>query len=131
MSIYGKLAVAALFMTSLSTATVAQDATAVIGAASKAMGADGLNSITYTGSAATGNFGQSRNIAGPLAVTTVTNYTRAIESDPARLTRNRRHDASRHSGRTAAAAGNLESEHHAGQRGVDAAARNLGHSGAF
>ena len=43
------------------------------------MGADGLKSITYSGSAANGNFGQSKTIAGPLAVTTITNYTRAID----------------------------------------------------
>ena len=43
------------------------------------MGADGLSSVTYSGSAANGNFGQSKTIAGPLAVTTITNYTRAID----------------------------------------------------
>ena len=43
------------------------------------MGADGLKSITYSGSATTGNFGQSQNIAGPLAVTSITNYTRTID----------------------------------------------------
>ena len=47
--------------------------------ATKAMGADGLTSITYSGSARNGNFGQSTAIAGPLAVTTITNYTRAID----------------------------------------------------
>jgi glyoxylase-like metal-dependent hydrolase (beta-lactamase superfamily II) len=57
----------------------AQDATGTIAAASKAMGVDALTSITYAGSATTGNFGQSTTIAGPLAVTTVTNYTRAID----------------------------------------------------
>jgi glyoxylase-like metal-dependent hydrolase (beta-lactamase superfamily II) len=79
-----KFAVAALGMTLLSLGAAAQDATSVIGAASKAMGADGLNSIVYSGSAATGNFGQSKTIAGPLATTKVTNYTRAIDlSQPA------------------------------------------------
>ena len=29
------------------------------------MGAEGLNSITYSGSATNGNFGQSKTIAGP------------------------------------------------------------------
>jgi glyoxylase-like metal-dependent hydrolase (beta-lactamase superfamily II) len=76
---YRKLAVAALIMTSLSMGVVAQDAKTIIDNASKAIGADGLNSITYSGSAATGNFGQSQNINGPLAMTTVTNYTRAID----------------------------------------------------
>jgi glyoxylase-like metal-dependent hydrolase (beta-lactamase superfamily II) len=66
-------------VSSLSGHVAAQDANAVIAAASKAMGADGLNSITYSGSAANGNFGQSKTIAGPLAITTITNYTRAID----------------------------------------------------
>jgi glyoxylase-like metal-dependent hydrolase (beta-lactamase superfamily II) len=43
------------------------------------MGAEGLTSLTYSGSAANGNFGQSKTISGPLAVTTITNYTRAID----------------------------------------------------
>ncbi len=79
-----KLAVAALLMTVVSMGALAQDATTIIANASKAMGADGLNSITYSGSAANGNFGQSKTIDGPLQVTTITNYTRAIDlSQPA------------------------------------------------
>jgi glyoxylase-like metal-dependent hydrolase (beta-lactamase superfamily II) len=77
-----KLAGAAVlmtFVTLLSGGVVAQDAKTVIANAFKAMGADGLSSITYSGSAANGNFGQSKTIAGPLAVTTITNYTRAID----------------------------------------------------
>jgi hypothetical protein len=74
-----KLVVAVWLMTSLSMSALAQDARSIIGNASKAMGAEGLTSITYSGSAATGNFGQSKNIAGPLAITAVTNYTRAID----------------------------------------------------
>jgi glyoxylase-like metal-dependent hydrolase (beta-lactamase superfamily II) len=38
-----------------------------------------VSAITYSGSASTGNFGQSKNINGPLALTTVTNYTRTID----------------------------------------------------
>ena len=48
----------------LSGGIAAQDAKTVIANASKAMGAEGLNSITYSGSAANGNFGQSKTIAG-------------------------------------------------------------------
>jgi glyoxylase-like metal-dependent hydrolase (beta-lactamase superfamily II) len=70
-----KFAVVAL----MSTTAFAQDAGSVIGNASRAMGAEGLSSITYSGSASAGNFGQSKSIAGPLAVTTITNYTRAID----------------------------------------------------
>jgi glyoxylase-like metal-dependent hydrolase (beta-lactamase superfamily II) len=69
----------ALLMTFASAGAAAQDASAVIGNASRAMGADNLKSLTYAGSASAGNFGQSKTIAGPLAVTTITNYTRAID----------------------------------------------------
>ncbi len=73
------LTVSALLMTALSIGTGAQDAKAIIDNASKALGAGGLNSITYSGSASNGNFGQSTTIAGPLAMTAITNYTRAID----------------------------------------------------
>jgi glyoxylase-like metal-dependent hydrolase (beta-lactamase superfamily II) len=74
-----KLSGTALILVVLSINAVAQDAKTVVANASKAVGAEGLKSITYSGSASTGNFGQSTNIAGPLAVTTITNYTRAID----------------------------------------------------
>ena len=126
-----KLVVAGALMTVVSLPSgnlVAQDAKAIIASASKAMGADALSSITYSGSATNGNFGQSKTIAGPLAVTTITNYTRAID-----LTQ----PASRATGATMPPAipgapppqaGSVQSEHHAGQHRVDAAARNLGHA---
>jgi glyoxylase-like metal-dependent hydrolase (beta-lactamase superfamily II) len=65
--------------TLLSTATVAQDAKSVVEEAAKAIGAAGLNSIAYSGSAAIGNFGQSRTISFGLASTSIRNYTRAID----------------------------------------------------
>ena len=74
-----KLAAGALLVTLLSTGAAAQNASTAISNATKAMGAEGLNSITYSGSASNGNFGQSKTIAGPLAMTTITNYTRAID----------------------------------------------------
>ncbi len=74
-----KLAVATGLVTVLSMAAVAQDAKTIIADASKAMGADGLSSVTYSGSAANGNFGQSKTIAGPLATTAITTYTRTID----------------------------------------------------
>ena len=73
-----QFAVVAVFGTVLSVSSTAQDA-GVVTNASKAMGVTDLKSITYSGSAATGNFGQSKSIAGPLAKTTITNYTRAID----------------------------------------------------
>jgi glyoxylase-like metal-dependent hydrolase (beta-lactamase superfamily II) len=59
----------------------AQNASSVIAAASKAMGVDNLNSITYSGSARNGAFGQSKSIGaplGPVNVTQITQYTRTI-----------------------------------------------------
>src|SRR6187455_2672560 len=59
----------------------AQNATAVLAAASKAMGADSLTSITYSGTARNGAFGQSKAIGdpmGPVNLTQINGYTRAI-----------------------------------------------------
>jgi glyoxylase-like metal-dependent hydrolase (beta-lactamase superfamily II) len=79
----GKLVVTPLVLL-LSTSAAAQDARTVVANASRALGADNLSSITYSGTAAAGNFGQSKSIGGPLAVTTITNYARAIDlSQPA------------------------------------------------
>jgi glyoxylase-like metal-dependent hydrolase (beta-lactamase superfamily II) len=78
------LAAVTLIVTLVSVGAATQDARTTIANASKAMGADGVSSITYSGSASNGNFGQSKNIAGPLAITAITNYTRAIDfSQPA------------------------------------------------
>ena len=49
---------------------LAQDATAVVAAASKAMGADNVNAIAYIGHARTGAFGQSKSIGDPLGPST-------------------------------------------------------------
>jgi len=74
-----KLAAGALLVTLLSTGAAAQNPSTAISNASRAMGAEGLNSITYSGSAVNGNFGQSKTIAGPLAMTAITSYTRSID----------------------------------------------------
>jgi len=73
------LAVTVLLMAALSPSSVAQDAKTVIDDASRAMGLTGVNAITYAGSAATGNFGQSRTISFGLASTSINNYTRTID----------------------------------------------------
>jgi glyoxylase-like metal-dependent hydrolase (beta-lactamase superfamily II) len=57
----------------------ADDAKAVIDAASKAMGVVGMKSIAFSGAAAVGNFGQSRTISFGLASTSIRNYVRAID----------------------------------------------------
>ena len=112
-------------------AAAADDAKAVVENASLAMGAAGLNSITYSGSAANGNFGQSRTISFGLASTTIRNYTRTIDfTQPASHAIRRPHSAGR-SRRSAAAtrrAGQLRSADHAGERRVGAAAADLGHA---
>ena len=74
-----KIAVGVLFAAVLSTGVRGQDAGATIAAVKKAMGAEALTSITYSGAAATGNFGQSKSIAGPLAMTAIAGYRRAID----------------------------------------------------
>jgi glyoxylase-like metal-dependent hydrolase (beta-lactamase superfamily II) len=85
----GQAAILVLF---LSTGVPAQDASSVVAAASKAMGVDKLNSITYSGSARNGAFGQSKSIGepmGPVNLTQITQYTRTISfekpADPATL----------------------------------------------
>ena len=73
--------VAALVAALLATDASAQDSTAVVAAAAKAMGTDTLTSITYSGTARNGAFGQSKNIGqpmGPNNLTQITQYTRTI-----------------------------------------------------
>jgi glyoxylase-like metal-dependent hydrolase (beta-lactamase superfamily II) len=81
-------------LTVLATAANAQDAKAIVSSASKAIGAEGLNSITFSGSASNINFGQTKNIQGPYTLNPITNYTRAIDLSAS---------ASRASGQTAPA----------------------------
>ena len=76
---------AVLFLTSLPAGAAGQDAASVVAAASKAMAVDTLNSITYSGSARTGAFGQSKSIGepmGPVNVTHITQYRRTINFGP-------------------------------------------------
>ena len=86
------LAVTALLVTVLPISPSAQNANAVVTAASKAMGLDKLNAITYSGTARNGAFGQSKSIGDPMGalnVTQITQYTRAINfgqtTDPTAL----------------------------------------------
>jgi glyoxylase-like metal-dependent hydrolase (beta-lactamase superfamily II) len=76
---------AALVVTLLPIGAAAQNAGSVISAASKAMGVDSLNSITYSGTARNGAFGQSKAIGtplGPVNTTVITAYTRTINFAP-------------------------------------------------
>ena len=61
------------------TTASAQEANAVIAEASRAIGATNLTSITYSGNAAQGNFGQSRTITFGVTSTSIRNYTRTID----------------------------------------------------
>ena len=76
---------AALVVTGLAAAPAAAQ-NAAVAAASKAMGVDTLTSITYSGTARNGAFGQSKAIGepmGPVNVTQITKYTRAMTFAPA------------------------------------------------
>ncbi len=67
------------------TGSAAQNASSVVAAASKAMGADSLTSITYSGTARNGAFGQSKAIGDPMGavnVTQITQYTRTLTFVP-------------------------------------------------
>jgi len=58
----------------------------VVTSAAKAMGTDSLTSITYSGTARTGAFGQSKSIGEPMGavnLTQITGYTRTISFAPA------------------------------------------------
>ena len=88
------LVATAVALTLLCTAANAQDAKAIVSSTSKALGADGLNSISLSGSASNVNFGQTKNIQGPYTLAPITNYTRAIDLNAS---------ATRQSGQTAPA----------------------------
>jgi hypothetical protein len=57
----------------------AQDAKAVVTEAVRAMGMSGLSSLSYQGTAAVGNFGQSRGITFGLASSQIRDYVRTID----------------------------------------------------
>ena len=79
------LTLAALLVALLSTNAATQNASSIVGAASKAMGVDTLNSITYSGTARNGAFGQSKAIGDPMGavnVTRITDYSRTINFAP-------------------------------------------------
>jgi glyoxylase-like metal-dependent hydrolase (beta-lactamase superfamily II) len=80
------LTMAALLPILVVASAAGQDAASTVAVASKAMGADTLTSITYSGTARNGAFGQSKAIGepmGPVNVTTITQYTRTLRFDPA------------------------------------------------
>jgi len=76
---------AAMAVVSLAVSTVsAQDAKAVLGNASKAMGVDNLNSVYFYGTAQNGNLGQNNNSNQPWPMAAQNDYVRTIDfSKPA------------------------------------------------
>ena len=74
-----KLAGAALLAILVPAAALAQDAGTVIADASKAMGAQNLTSLTYSGTASDVNFLQTKSITGPWPLRPITAYTRAMD----------------------------------------------------
>jgi glyoxylase-like metal-dependent hydrolase (beta-lactamase superfamily II) len=76
-----RLILASLLIICSTSGVAAQDATAVVAAASKAMGVDNLNAIAFIGRARIGAFGQSKSIGDPMGAVNVTNvaeYRRVI-----------------------------------------------------
>jgi glyoxylase-like metal-dependent hydrolase (beta-lactamase superfamily II) len=83
--LFRTLTVAAILVTLLSTGAATQNTSSVVATASKTMGVDTLNSITYSGTARNGAFGQSKAIGDPMGavnVTRITEYTRTINFAP-------------------------------------------------
>ena len=68
-----------LVVSLMASTAAAQDAKTVIASASKAMGADNLNSITFYGSGANFGLGQSNNANGQWPRTNVNDYVRSID----------------------------------------------------
>jgi len=74
-----KCAGAVALATLLATTAAAQDAKTVISNASKAMGVDGLTSITFYGAGANFNLGQNNNSNAPWPRSNANDYVRAID----------------------------------------------------
>jgi glyoxylase-like metal-dependent hydrolase (beta-lactamase superfamily II) len=75
----GKCIAAIALVALFASTAAAQDAKTVISAASKAMGAENLNSISYYGSGANFNLGQSNNANGAWPRANLNDYKRAID----------------------------------------------------
>ena len=75
---------AAALVAAFATPALAQDARTAVAAASKAIGADGVTSVTLWGQGANYNLGQNNNSGGPWPRTNLDEYRRTIDfSQPA------------------------------------------------
>ncbi|HXS80478.1 MAG TPA: hypothetical protein VN818_09340, partial [Gammaproteobacteria bacterium] len=72
-------AAVALAALGAASAAFAQNAATVVANASKAMGVEGLNSVTYYGSGANYNLGQNNNSNYPWPRVNVNDYRRTID----------------------------------------------------
>ena len=116
-----QLTLGAFVATAMAAPAAAQDAGSAIAAASKAMGVDTLTSITYSGTARNGQFGQSKSIGEPMGPVNVTLITQVHAHDQLRpALRPRRPRFARHGsdaaagrpGRAASAGRRFQPEHH-------------------
>ena len=105
----------------------AQDVKAVLDNVTKAMGAGGVTSVTYSGTAADVNFLQTKNINGPWPLRPITGYVRTIDLSQTAL---RSSGATNNQGLFGGApvCGQLQPEHHPDDRRLDPAARLLDHA---
>ncbi len=71
--------IAVALLTALTTPALAQDARTALANASKAMGADGVTSVTYYGSGANYNLGQNNNSGIPWPRVNLNDYRRTID----------------------------------------------------
>jgi glyoxylase-like metal-dependent hydrolase (beta-lactamase superfamily II) len=79
------LASTIILLLALPLAAAGQDASATLAAASKALGADGLKSIEYSGSGATFAFGQSATPGQPWPRLNLKSFTRSVNYETASL----------------------------------------------
>jgi len=79
------LALTIALLLALPLAAAGQDASATLSAASKALGADGLKSIEYSGSGATFAFGQSATPGQPWPRLNLKSFTRSVNYETASL----------------------------------------------
>ncbi len=75
----GKLVAVGFALLVAAVGAQAQDAKAVVDETAKAMGAAGMTSLAYAGTAADVNFLQTRNINGPWPLRKITDYVRILD----------------------------------------------------
>ena len=118
-------AAVALAALGAASAALAQNAATVIANASKSMGVDGLNSVTYYGSGANYNLGQNNNANYPWPRVNVNDYRRTIDFTQTRAVVDGS-DVFRARHRRPGRARAVHAKHSEHEPGVGTAARDLG-----